>query len=86
MVERLSRRPLSVSHLAAPLGITLTAVAQHLQVLQQSGLVRTEKTGRVRICRVDPAGLTVLEQWLAHQRSLWEERLDQLGDLLDEDD
>jgi DNA-binding transcriptional ArsR family regulator len=86
IVEKLSKGPLSVSRLAAPLHITVTAVAQHLQVLEKSGLVRTEKVGRVRTCRVESAGFSVLEQWIAEQRSMWERRLDRLGDLLAESD
>jgi DNA-binding transcriptional ArsR family regulator len=86
IVERLGRAPLSVSQLAAPLAITLTAVAQHLQVLEDSGLVRTEKSGRTRTCRIETAGFSLLEQWIRDQRSLWESRLDRLGDLLAEDE
>jgi DNA-binding transcriptional ArsR family regulator len=86
IVERLSSGPRSVSHLATPLSITLTGVAQHLQVLEESGLVRTEKTGRVRTCRLEPSGLSVLEQWVRTQRATWERRLDRLGDLLAEPD
>jgi DNA-binding transcriptional ArsR family regulator len=86
MVERLSKGPLSVSELATPLNITLTAVVQHLQVLQESGLVRTEKIGRVRTCRLETAGFSVLEQWVRDRRSMWERRLDRLGDLLTESD
>jgi len=85
IVERLTAGPLSVSGLAAPLDITLTAVAQHLQVLEESGLVRTEKIGRVRTCRLEPTGFAVLEQWIRDRRSTWERRLDQLGDLLAEE-
>ncbi|MBV9301572.1 MAG: winged helix-turn-helix transcriptional regulator [Acidobacteriaceae bacterium] len=85
MVERLSRGPLTVSRLAAPLNITLTAVVQHLQILEASGLVHTEKLGRVRTCRLETSGLTVLEQWIHDRRSLWERRLDRLGDLLAEE-
>jgi DNA-binding transcriptional ArsR family regulator len=84
IVEKLSKGPLSVSGLATPLGITLTAVAQHLQILEESGLVRTEKIGRVRTCRLETTGLSVLEQWVRDRRSLWERRLDRLGDLLAE--
>ncbi|HEX3472752.1 MAG TPA: metalloregulator ArsR/SmtB family transcription factor [Silvibacterium sp.] len=84
ILEKLSAGPVSVSHLAAPLNITLAAVVQHLQVLEDSGLVHTEKIGRVRTCRIDSAGLSVAEQWLADRRSLWEKRLDRLGDVLDE--
>jgi DNA-binding transcriptional ArsR family regulator len=86
ILERLGDGPLSVSRLAAPLDITLTAVAQHLQVLEESGLVRTEKVGRVRTCSAHTAGLSVLEQWIRDRRSLWERRLDRLGDLLAESD
>jgi DNA-binding transcriptional ArsR family regulator len=85
IVETLSQGPLSVSRLATPLGITLTAVAQHLQVLEESGLVHTEKLGRVRTCRIERAGFSALEQWIRDQRSLWERRLDRLGDLLAEE-
>ncbi|MGC4049814.1 MAG: metalloregulator ArsR/SmtB family transcription factor [Paludibaculum sp.] len=86
LVERLSEGPMSVSSLATPLDVTLTAVMQHLQVLEESGLVRTEKVGRVRTCRVEPAGFAVLQKWLADRRSMWERRLDLLGELLAEDE
>ncbi|HUK89752.1 MAG TPA: metalloregulator ArsR/SmtB family transcription factor [Blastocatellia bacterium] len=86
IVERLSQGPVSVSKLAAPLAVTLAAVVQHLQVLEESGLVRTEKVGRVRTCRIEPKGLTVVEQWIAERRSLWEKRFDRLGVLLAEPD
>jgi DNA-binding transcriptional ArsR family regulator len=82
IVDQLSAGPLSVSRLATPLEITLTAVVQHLQVLEESGLVHTEKAGRVRVCRIDTAGFAVLEQWIRDHRSVWERRLDRLGDLL----
>jgi DNA-binding transcriptional ArsR family regulator len=82
IVERLSHGPISVSDLAAPLAITLAAVVQHLQVLEESGLVRTHKQGRVRTCRMEPAGLAVVERWIASRRALWERRLDRLGELL----
>jgi DNA-binding transcriptional ArsR family regulator len=70
--------------LAKPLAITLAAVLQHVQVLEESGLVHTEKAGRVRTCRIEPAGLSVAEQWIDDCRSTWERRLDRLGDLLAE--
>jgi DNA-binding transcriptional ArsR family regulator len=84
IVEMLSTRPHSVSGLAAPLGITLTAVAQHLQVLESCGLVRTEKLGRVRTCSMATAGLAALEQWVRDRRSPWERKLDRLGEILAE--
>ena len=86
IVDALSAGPLSVSRLAEPLDITLTAVAQHLQVLEDSRLVHTEKIGRVRTCRIESAGFSALEQWIRDHRSVWERRLDRLGDLLDEPD
>jgi DNA-binding transcriptional ArsR family regulator len=84
MVERLSRGPASVSELARPLAMTLAGVVQHLQVLEASGLVRTEKVGRVRTCRIEPAALTRAEQWITDRRATWERRLDRLGDFLAE--
>ena len=84
ILEKLSQGPISVSHLAEPLDITLAAVVQHLQVLEESGLVQTEKSGRVRTCRIEPAGLSAAQQWLSERRSMWERQLDRLGDLLAE--
>jgi DNA-binding transcriptional ArsR family regulator len=82
LVEQLCRGPASASDLAEPLGITLAAVVQHLQVLERSGVVRTQKVGRVRTCRIEPAGLNVAAEWIAERKSLWERRLDRLGDIL----
>jgi DNA-binding transcriptional ArsR family regulator len=82
MMERLSAGPVSVSRLAEPFDISLAAVVQHLQILEESGLVRTEKLGRVRTCSIDPRGLDVAANWIGERRSMWEKRLDRLGDLL----
>lgn len=82
MVERLARGPASVSELAQPLAMSLPAVLQHLQVLETSGLVRSEKSGRVRTCRIEPAVLRTAETWIARRRTGWERRLDRLGDFL----
>ena len=82
MVERLVRGPASVSELSRPLAISLPAVMQHLQVLEASGLVRSEKAGRVRTCRIEPAALRAAEAWITDQRTTWETRLDRLGDYL----
>ena len=84
IVERLSEGPASVSRLAGPLAITLAAVVQHLQILEESGLVRTQKLGRVRTCHIEPKGLTVAERWINDRRLLWVRRLDRLGKLLAE--
>jgi DNA-binding transcriptional ArsR family regulator len=86
IVERLSERPHSVSGLAEPLGVTLTAVGQHLAVLEQAGLARTEKLGRVRTASLDSRGLDVLQRWIGERRSGLDRSLDRLGDMLAEDD
>ena len=83
MVARLSRGPASVSELAQPLPISLPAVLQHLQMLEASGMVRSEKKGRVRTCRIEPRALGQAERWIAEQRALWEGRLDRLEDYLE---
>lgn len=84
IVERLTRGPTSVSALAEPLAMSLPAVMQHLRVLEESGLVRSEKTGRVRTCHVEVATLRTAGEWLTRQRTSWENRLDRLGDFLTE--
>lgn len=86
IVERLRHCPLSVSTLAGPLRITLTAVGQHLQVLEETGLVYTEKVGRIRTCRLEPTGFLALHHWVQDHRSTWDRGLDRLGDLLAESD
>jgi DNA-binding transcriptional ArsR family regulator len=83
MVERLARGPASVSELKRPLVMSLPAVMQHLAVLEASGLVLTEKAGRVRTCRINPAALAQAERWIAERRMEWERRLDRLGDYLE---
>ena len=82
MVERLSRGPASVSELAEPLAMSLPAVVQHLAVLEQSGLVTTQKIGRVRTCTLDTGTLSRAEQWINARRKGWERRLDRLGAFL----
>jgi DNA-binding transcriptional ArsR family regulator len=85
IVEHLSRGPASVSALAKPLDMTLSGVVQHLAVLEASGLVQSEKAGRVRTCRIDPLALRTAEDWIAERRATWERRLDRLGHYLAED-
>ena len=84
MVARLAGGVASVSELAAPLDVSLPTVLQHLDVLQRSGLVRSEKVGRVRTCRLEPGPMRAVEHWIAEHRTLWERRLDLLGDVLDD--
>jgi DNA-binding transcriptional ArsR family regulator len=82
LVAQLSQGPMSISELGKPFDITLAAVVQHVQVLERSRLVRTEKVGRVRTCWIEPAGLDAAAAWLAERRALWERRLDRLGTIL----
>ena len=86
MVQRLSRGPASVSELAQPLQMSLPAVIQHLQVLEESGLVRSEKAGRVRTCRMESKVLRTAEDWIVARRSSWERCLDRLDTFLAETD
>lgn len=82
MLDRLSQGPASVSELGKPLAMSLAAVVQHVQVLEASGLVRSQKIGRTRTCSLDPPALRSAEAWIAERRGLWERRLDRLGDYL----
>jgi DNA-binding transcriptional ArsR family regulator len=82
MVERLALGPASVSELAQPFAMSLPAVVQHLAMLEASGLVSSEKVGRVRTCRMEPAAMSLAEHWINQRRTDWEARLDRLGDHL----
>ncbi|MCW3475799.1 ArsR/SmtB family transcription factor [Limobrevibacterium gyesilva] len=84
MMERLSRSPASVSELARPLAMSLPAVMQHLAVLEGSGLVVSEKIGRVRTCRIERRALSLAEEWINARRTEWERKLDRLGGYLNE--
>jgi DNA-binding transcriptional ArsR family regulator len=84
IVDRLTRGPASVSALADPLAMSLPAVLQHLRVLEASGLVRSEKVGRVRTCQVEPLALGAAERWISERRGIWKQRLDRLGKYLAE--
>ena len=84
MIERLCRGPASVSELGKPFEMSLSAVIQHLQVLESSGLVRSEKVGRVRTCRIEAGALKRAEGWLSARRASWERRFDRLGEYLAE--
>lgn len=86
ILEKLSHGPISVSTLAEPLDMTLAAVVQHLQVLEESNLIRTEKVGRVRTCQIEPKGFALVEKWITDRRLLWERRFNRLGALLSEPD
>lgn len=81
IIDRLSRGPVSVSALAEPFDMTLAAIVQHLHVLEESGMVHTEKVGRVRTCRIEPSGLKIAAAWLDERRTTWERRFDRLGEM-----
>ncbi len=85
IVERLALGPASVSAIAEPLGVTLAAVLQHLQVLEGARLVSTEKKGRVRVCRLEDDGLAVAHAWIGARRRRQESKLDRLAKVLGED-
>ena len=84
MLDRLTRGPASLGELAEPLDMTLSAVEQHSRTLERCGLIRTEKRGRTRYCRLDTATMSAVERWMADRRAVWERRLDRLGEFLDE--
>jgi DNA-binding transcriptional ArsR family regulator len=86
IVERLARGPASVTELAQPLPMSLPAVHQHLQVLEASGLVRSQKVGRVRTCHLELKRLDTAERWIRERRATWTKRLDRLGEFLEETD
>ena len=86
MIDRLSRGPASVSELAKPFSMSLPAVVQHLQALEHSGLVSSQKVGRVRTVQIEPEALSQAEQWINDRRTLWTRRLDRLGALLAEEE
>ena len=82
MITRLTRGPVSVSALAKPLNMSLTAAAKHVRLLERSGIVATGKTGRVRTCHIDPKKLGMAQEWLAKQRALWEARFDRMDQFI----
>lgn len=82
IIERLSHGAASVSELAQPHDMSLPAIVQHLALLEECGLVRSDKVGRVRTCRIDPAAFRLAEQWMTQRRAQWDQRLDRLGEHL----
>ncbi len=85
LLDRLSRGPASVSELARPFETSLAAIHQHVQVLEASGLIATEKRGRTRECRISTEAIMRVEHWLNQRRQLWEDRFDRLGKMLEND-
>jgi DNA-binding transcriptional ArsR family regulator len=86
ILDRLRRREHGVSALCEPFAMTQPAISQHLRVLSDAGLVRSRKEGRERIYRISPGPLRHAFDWLAHFEAFWNERLDALGNYLDQDD
>jgi len=86
MVERLAQGSATLSELAEPMDMTLTAVTQHLRILEASGLVHSYKQGRTRHCRLRFEAMDQLNRWIEGRKALWESRLDRLGELLQEDE
>ena len=86
ILRMLAERPCSVKGLAEPLGISITGVSQQLRLLEEAGLVATEKVGRVRTCRIEPAGLDLARSWIEETRPQWSRRFDRLGALLGGDE
>ncbi|TGK05217.1 ArsR family transcriptional regulator [Leptospira langatensis] len=83
MIEQLSKKKASVSELASPLNMSMAAVVQHIQILEESGLIKTQKVGRVRSCQVEPRSFKAMESWLSQRRKFWERNLDRLDEYLD---
>lgn len=84
IVDRLSRSQASVSEIAKPLKMSLVAVVQHIQLLEQCGVIQTQKVGRIRTCRIEPQALGMVERWLSDRRAMWGRHLDRLGAVLEE--
>jgi DNA-binding transcriptional ArsR family regulator len=84
VIERLGRGPASVSDLAADHAIALPSFLQHVKLLESSGLIRTEKAGRVRTCTLEAPALATVERWIIDRRREWEVRLNRLGNYLDQ--
>ena len=80
MLSRLANGPAAVTELADPTGLRLPTIMRHLSVLEEAGLVRTQKDGRVRSCAFQPQALQPMRDWLEEQRAIWEGRLDRLDD------
>jgi len=83
LVERLGRGSATVSELAEPLGMTLTGTKKHLRILEEAGLVTTEKVGRARVCSLGPRRLDDLEVFVESYRRMLDARLDRLGELVE---
>ena len=84
VIRRLGRGPTSVGELAREFPMTLPSFMKHVRTLESNGLIRTVKVGRVRTCVLNRERLALVDDWLAEQRAMWEERTDRLENLVDE--
>lgn len=86
VIGRLGRGPASVGDLAQPFAMALPSFMKHIHMLEESGLIRTSKSGRVRTCEIDKARFAAIDGWLADQRRIWEERTDRLEQFVTQDE
>ncbi len=82
IVEHLSKKAASVTELAEPFSMSMAAVVQHVQILEECGLIRTQKVGRVRTCRLETMPFEKMENWLVERKKFWNRNLDRLGEFL----
>ena len=83
VIQRLMHGPATVSELSEPFAIGLPTLMKHIKVLENTGLIRSTKNGRIRTCRIEPTQLAAAERWLSEQRALWESRTDRLVDYVE---
>lgn len=83
ILERLRQGPATISELAVPAGMSLTGIKKHIRVLEEAGLVSTEKRGRTRHCRLGPGRLDEANRWIEEFRRGWEERLDRVEEIIE---
>jgi len=83
VLERLGRGPATISELAAPAGMSLTGLKKHVRILEDAGLVTTEKQGRTRYCYLGPRGLEDISDWVEAYRRAWDDRFDRLDQIIE---
>jgi len=83
VVQRLGLGPAAVKELASPFDMALPSFMKHISILEESGLIASEKVGRVRTCTIDPDGMMLVQLWMDQQREIWEGRADRLTDYIE---
>lgn len=83
VIGRLAKGPAAVKELARPFAMGLPSFMKHIRILEEDGLIRSEKVGRTRICRVNAERLAIAESWLSEQRRLWQAQADRLADYVE---